>query len=129
MKSFQQFDENLKKKVKDYINRGRYQQIPDEDTASFGKLFKNDLQQMTRSDDAFKKGKKGITTLRPLKAFTDPKMRATGPTPLFRQTPRLLKQGIKKVGKTILKNPKFALGALAVTGAVKGIQALRGNNK
>ena len=125
MKSFQQFDENLKKKVKDYINRGRYQQIPDEDTASFGKLFKNDLQQMTRSDDAFKKGKKGITTLRPLKAFTDPKMRATGPTPLFRQTPRLVKQGVKAV----IKNPKFALGALGITGAVKGIQALRGKNK
>ena len=124
MKSFQQFDENLKKKVKDYINRGRYQQIPDEDTASFGKLFKNDLQQMTRSDDAFKKGKKGFTTLRPLKAFTDPKMRATGPTPLFRQTPRLVKQGLK----TVIKNPKFALGALAITGAVKGIQALRNRN-
>ena len=125
MKSFQQFDENLKKKVKDYINRGRYQQIPDEDTASFGKLFNNDLAQMTRSDDAFKKGKKGLTTLRPLKAFTDPKMRATGPTPLFRQTPRLIKQGVKAV----IKNPKFALGALAIAGAVKGIQALRSRNK
>ena len=124
MKTFQQFNEDLKKKVKDYINRGRYQQMPDEDTASFGKLFKNDLQQMTRSDDAFKKGKKGFTTLRPLKAFTDPKMRATGPTPLFRQTPRLVKQGLK----TVIKNPKFALGALAIAGAVKGIQALRNRN-
>ena len=129
MKTYQQFNEDLKKKVTDYINRGKYQQMPDEDTASFGKLFKNDLQQMTRSDDAFKKGKKGITTLRPLKAFTDPKMRATGPTPLFRQTPRLVKQGVKAVGKTLMKNKKFALGALAVTGAVKGIQSLRGNNK
>jgi len=125
MKSYQQFNEDLKKKVKDYINRGRYQQMPDEDTASFGKLFKNDLAQMTRSDDAFKKGKKGLTTLRPLKAFTDPKMRATGPTPLFRQTPRLIKQGVKAV----IKNPKFALGALAIAGAVKGIQALRSRNK
>ena len=125
MKTYQQFNEDLKKKVKDYINRGRYQQIPDEDTASFGKLFKNDLQQMTRSDDAFKKGKKGFTTLRPLKAFTDPKMRATGPTPLFRQTPRLVKQGLK----TVIKNPKFALGALAIAGAVKGIQTLRNRSK
>ena len=124
MKTFQQFNEDLKKKVTDYINRGKYQQMPDEDTASFGKLFKNDLQQMTRSDDAFKKGKKGFTTLRPLKAFTDPKMRATGPTPLFRQTPRLVKQGLK----TVIKNPKFALGALAIAGAVKGIQALRNRN-
>ena len=122
MKTYQQFSEDLKKKVKDYINRGRYQQIPDEDTASFGKLFKNDLQQMTRSDDAFKKGKKGITTLRPLKAFTDPKMRATGPTPLFRQTPRLVKQGVKAVGKGLMKNKKIAIGATAL-GA--GVAALR----
>ena len=105
MKTFQQFNEDLKKKVTDYINRGKYQQMPDEDTASFGKLFKNDLQQMTRSDDAFNKGKKGITTLRPLKAFTDPKMRATGPTPLFRQTPRLIKQGVNSVKKAVT-NPK-----------------------
>ena len=123
MKTFQHFNEDLKKKVKDYINRGRYQQMPDEDTASFGKLFNNDLKQMTYSDDAFKKGKKGILNLRPFKAFTDPKMRATGPTPLFRQTPRLVKQGLKNI-----KNPKFALGALAIAGAVKGIQALRNRN-
>jgi len=122
VKTYQQFNEDLKKKVKDYINRGRYQQIPDEDTASFGKLFKNDLQQMTRSDDAFKKGKKGFTTLRPLKAFTDPKMRATGPTPLFRQTPRLVKQGVKAVGKGLMKNKKIAIGA-TVLGA--GVAALR----
>ena len=121
MKTFQQFNEGLK----DYINRGKYQQMPDEDTANFGKLFKNDLQQMTRSDDAFKKGKKGFTTLRPLKAFTDSNMRATGPTPLFRQTPRLIKQGVKAVGKGLMKNKKFALGALAIGGAIKGIQALR----
>ena len=118
MKSFKQFNEGLK----DYINRGKYQQMPDEDTASFGKLFKNDLQQMTRSDDAFKKGKKGFTTLRPLKAFTDPKMRATGPTPLFRQTPRLVKQGVKAVGKGLMKNKKIAIGAAAL-GA--GMAALR----
>ena len=123
MKTFQHFNEDLKKKVKDYINRGKYQQMPDEDTASFGKLFNNDLKQMTYSDDAFKKGKKGILNLRPFKAFTDPKMRATGPTPLFRQTPRLVKQGLKNI-----KNPKFALGALAIAGAVKGIQALRNRN-
>ena len=121
MKTYQQFSEDLKKKVKDYINRGRYQQIPDEDTASFGKLFKNDLQQMTRSDDAFKKGKKGFTTLRPLKAFTDPKMRATGPTPLFRQTPRLVKQGLKRGLKALVKNPKF----LAIGAGIAGIKALQ----
>ena len=55
-------------------------------------------------------------------------MRATGPTPLFRQTPRLVKQGVKAVGKGLLKNKKVAAGALAVGGAIKGIQALRNKN-
>ena len=40
-----------------------------------------------------------------------------------------MKQGAKAVGKALMKNKKFALGALAVGGAVKGIQALRGKNK
>ena len=49
----------------------------------------------------------------------------SGPTPLARQTPRLLKSGLKGVGKAIMKNPKLALGALAIGAAAKGIQALR----
>ena len=49
----------------------------------------------------------------------------SGPTPLARQTPRLLKSGLKGVGKAIIKNPKLALGALAIGAAAKGIQALR----
>ena len=93
MKTYKQFTEG----VKEYMNRGKYEQMPDEDTASLGKLIRNDLQQVTRSDDAFKSGKKGITTLRPFKAFLDPKMRKTGPTPLVRQTPRLIKQGLSKL--------------------------------
>jgi|TARA_B100000282_G_scaffold249097_1_gene193057 hypothetical protein len=97
MKTYKQFTEGLISKTKEYMNRGKYEQMPDEDTASLGKLVRNDLQQVTRSDDAFKSGKKGITTLRPFKAFTDPKMRATGPTPLVRQTPRLIKQGLSAI--------------------------------
>ena len=97
MKTYKQFTENIISRTKEYMNRGKYEQMPDEDTASLGKLVRNDLQQVTRSDDAFKSGKKGITTLRPFKAFLDPKMRKTGPTPLVRQTPRLVKQGLSAI--------------------------------
>ena len=49
----------------------------------------------------------------------------SGPTPLARQTPRLLKSGLKGVGKAVMKNPKLALAGLAIGAAAKGIQALR----
>ena len=97
MKTYKQFTEGLISKTKEYMNRGKYEQMPDEDTASLGKLVRNDLQQVTRSDDAFKSGKKGITTLRAFKSFTERKMRATGPTPLVRHTPRLIKQGLSAI--------------------------------
>ena len=42
MKTFQQFNEGLK----DYSNQGKNVRVPGEDTASFGKLFKDDLKQM-----------------------------------------------------------------------------------
>ena len=148
MKSFQQFNEGLK----DYSNQGKNVRVPGEDTASFGKLFKDDLKQMGKYTNPktgkieyglkgtggmlpdprkgyqlrqFATGRGGITrTLNPF--LGKGQGLRSGPTPLSRQSGRLLKQGIKKVGKTIIKNPKFALGALAITGAVKGIQALRG---
>ena len=148
MKTFQQFNEGLK----DYSNQGKNVRVPGEDTASFGKLFKDDLKQMGKYTNPktgkieyglkgtggmlpdprkgyqlrqFATGRGGITrTLNPF--LGKGQGLRSGPTPLSRQSGRLLKQGIKKVGKTIIKNPKFALGALAITGAVKGIQALRG---
>ena len=145
MKSFQQFNESLK----DYSNQGKNVRVPGEDTASFGKLFKDDLKQMGKFKNPktgklegsifpdprkgyqlrqFATGRGGITrTLNPF--LGKGQGLRSGPTPLARQTPRLIKQGAKAVGKTLMKNKKFALGALAVGGAVKGIQALRGKNK
>ena len=151
MKTFRQFNEGLK----DYSNQGKNVRVPGEDTASFGKLFKDDLKQMGKYTNPktgkieyglkgtggmlpdprkgyqlkqFATGRGGIT--RTLNPFLGKGQGAlSGPTPLARQTPRLIKQGVKAVGKTLMKNKKFALGALAVGGAVKGIQALRGNNK
>ena len=151
MKTFQQFNESLK----DYSNQGKNVRVPGEDTASFGKLFKDDLKQMGKYTNPktgkieyglkgtggmlpdprkgyqlrqFATGRGGITrTLNPFLGKGQGLL--SGPTPLARQTPRLMKQGAKAVGKALMKNKKFALGALAVGGAVKGIQALRGKNK
>ena len=142
MKTFQQFNESLK----DYSNQGKNVRVPGEDTASFGKLFKDDLKQMGKFKNPktgklegsifpdprkgyqlrqFATGRGGITrTLNPF--LGKGQGLRSGPTPLSRQSGRLLRQGAKAVGKTLMKNKKFALGALAVTGAVKGIQALRG---
>ena len=151
MKTFQQFNESLK----DYSNQGKNVRVPNEDTASFGKLFKDDLKQMGKfknpTTGKLEYGLKGTGGLLPdprkgyqLKQFATGRGGITrtlnpflgkgqgllsGPTPLARQTPRLMKQGAKAVGKALMKNKKFALGALAVGGAIKGIQALRGKNK
>tara|TARA_B100000614_G_scaffold209363_1_gene192259 strand:- start:23 stop:460 length:438 start_codon:yes stop_codon:yes gene_type:complete len=144
MKSFKQFNEGLK----DYSNQGKNVRVPGEDKASFGKLFKDDLKQMGKFKNPktgklegsifpdprkgyqlrqFATGRGGITrTLNPF--LGKGQGLRSGPTPLSRQSGRLLRQGAKAVGKTLMKNKKFALGALAIGGAVKGIQALRNRN-
>ena len=45
MKTYKQFNEGLK----DYSNQGKNVRVPGEDTASFGKLFKDDLKQMGKN--------------------------------------------------------------------------------
>ena len=139
MKTYKQFSEGLK----DYSNQGKNVRVPGEDKASFGKLFKDDLKQMGKFKNPktgkleggifpnpkkgyqlkqFATGQGGLTrTLNPF--LGKGQGLRSGPTPLARQTPRLIKQGLKNI-----KNPKFALGALAIAGAVKGIQALRNRN-
>ena len=80
-----------------YFNLGRNIRIPNENTASFSKLFKDDLSQVTRTDKAFKEGATGVKGFRPLKAFT-PDMLSTGPTPLVRQTAeRFLPAGLRNI--------------------------------
>ena len=144
MKTLKQFNEGLK----DYSNQGKNVRVPGEDKASFGKLFKDDLKQMGKFKNPktgklegsifpdprkgyqlrqFATGRGGITrTLNPF--LGKGQGLRSGPTPLSRQSGRLLRQGAKAVGKTLMKNKKFALGALAIGGAVKGIQALRNRN-
>ena len=118
MKTFRQFNEGLK----DYSNQGKNVRVPNEDTASFGKLFKDDLKQMGKFKNPttgkleggllpdlrkgyqvkqFVTGKGGITrTINPFLGKGQGLRR--GPTPLARQTPRLIKQGAKKLLKLAL---------------------------
>ena len=118
MKTFQQFNESLK----DYSNQGKNVRVPNEDTASFGKLFKDDLKQMGKFKNPttgkleggllpdlrkgyqvkqFITGKGGITrTINPF--LGKGQGLRSGPTPLARQTPRLIKQGAKKLLKLAL---------------------------
>ena len=118
MKTYKQFSEGLK----DYSNQGKNVRVPGEDTASFGKLFKDDLKQMGKFKNPttgkleggllpdlrkgyqvkqFVTGKGGITrTINPF--LGKGQGLRSGPTPLARQTPRLIKQGAKKLLKLAL---------------------------
>ena len=124
MKTYKQFSEGLK----DYTNQGKNVRVPGEDKASFGKLFKDDLKQMGKYVNPktnkieyglkgtggmlpdprkgyqvrqFITGRGGLTrTLNPF--LGKGKGLRSGPTPLARQTPRLLKQGAKKLLKLAL---------------------------
>ena len=141
MKSFQQFNES----IKDYSNQGKNVRVPGEDTASFGKLFKDDLKQMGKFKNPktgkleggllpdprkgyqvkqFATGRGGITrTFNPF--LGKGQGLRSGPTPLSRQSGRLLKQGIKSAGKALIKNKKIAV-PIAVIGS---LMALRGKKK
>ena len=127
MKTYKQFSEGLK----DYIDQGKNVRIPGEDKASFSKLFKDDLKQMGKyvnpKTGKIEYGLKGTGGLLPdprkgyqLRQFATFRGGLTrtinpflgkgqgalsGPTPLARQTPRLIKQGVTNVTKAIT-NPK-----------------------
>ena len=132
MKTYKQFSEGLK----DYSNQGKNVRVPGEDKASFGKLFKDDLKQMGKFKNPktgklegsifpdprkgyqlrqFATGRGGLT--RTLNPFLGKGQGAlSGPTPLARQTPRLMKQGVKAVGKALMKNKKIAVPVAAISG-------------
>ena len=118
MKTYSQFSEGLK----DYSNQGKNVRVPGEDKASFGKLFKDDMKQMGKFKNPktgkleggifpnpkkgyqlkqFATGQGGLTrTLNPF--LGKGQGLRSGPTPLARQTPRLLKQGAKNLLKLAL---------------------------
>ena len=118
MKTYKQFSES----IEDYINRGKNKRIPGEDKAGFNKLFKDELKQMGKFRNPktkkleggifpdprkgyqlkqFVKGTGGIT--RTFNPFLGPgKGLRSGPTPIGRQAPRLIKQGAKKLLKLAL---------------------------
>ena len=113
MKTYKQFTEGLT----DYSNQGKNVRVPGEDTASFGKLVRDDLKQMGKFKNPktgkleggplpdprkgyqlkqFATGQGGITrTFNPFlgkgQGFR------SGPTPLARQSGRLIRQGLAKL--------------------------------
>ena len=113
MKTYKQFNEG----IKDYSNQGKNVRVPGEDTASFGKLFKGDLKQMGKFKNPktgklegsifpnprkgyqlkqFATGQGGITrTFNPL--LGKGQGLRSGPTPLARQSGRLIRQGLAKL--------------------------------
>ena len=123
MKTYQQFAESLK----DYSNQGKNKRVPGEDTASFGKLFKDDLKQIGKFKNPktgkleggmlpdprkgyqlkqFATFRGGIT--RTMNPFLGKGQGArSGPTPLARQTPRLIRQGTKSLVKRILSRGRL----------------------
>ena len=123
MKTYQQFTESLK----DYTDQGKNKRVPDEDTASFGKLFKDDLKQIGKFKNPktgkleggmlpdprkgyqlrqFATFRGGIT--RTMNPFLGKGQGAlSGPTPLARQTPRLIRQGAKSLAKRILSRGRL----------------------
>ena len=129
MKTYQQFTESLK----DYANQGKNKRVPGEDTASFGKLFKDDLKQMGKyvnpKTNKIEYGLKGTGGMLPdprkgyqLRQFATFRGGITrtmnpflgkgqgarsGPTPLARQTPRLIRQGAKSLAKRILSRGRL----------------------
>ena len=123
MKTYKQFTEGLT----DYSNQGKDVRVPGEDTASFGKLVRDDLKQTGKFKNPktgkleggmfpnptkgyqvkqFATGQGGLTrTLNPF--LGKGKGLRSGPTPLARQTPRLIKQGAKSLARRILSRGKL----------------------
>ena len=113
MKTYKQFTEGLK----DYSDQGKNVRVPGEDTASFGKLVRDDLKQMGKFKNPktgeleggplpdprkgyqlkqFATGQGGITrTFNPL--LGKGQGLRSGPTPLARQSGRLIRQGLAKL--------------------------------
>ena len=123
MKTYKQFTESLK----DYSDQGKNVRVPGEDTASFGKLFKDDLKQIGKFKNPktgkleggmlpdprkgyqlrqFATFRGGIT--RTMNPFLGKGQGArSGPTPLARQTPRLIRQGVKSLARRILSRGRL----------------------
>ena len=113
MKTYKQFTEGLK----DYSDQGKNVRVPGEDTASFGKLVRDDLKQMGKFKNPktgkleggplpnprkgyqlkqFATGQGGIT--RKFNPFLGKgEGLRSGPTPLARQSGRLIRQGLSKL--------------------------------
>ena len=126
MKTYKQFTE-ITEGLTDYSNQGKDVRVPGEDTASFGKLVRDDLKQTGKFKNPktgkleggmfpdprkgyqlkqFATFRGGIT--RTMNPFLGKGQGAlSGPTPLARQTPRLIRQGAKSLARRILSRGRL----------------------
>ena len=99
MKTYNQFNEDLKS----WWNKGKNVRIPNEDTASWKTLWKDDVSQIGKVKN---KATGKLTNIpNPIWSFT--KGLKTGPTPIQRQ---IVSRGLKKIGpavKLLRKLPKI----------------------
>ena len=118
----------IKKGGKGWLNKGRYEKIPNEDTATFEQLWNNDGAQRAFTNKAFKaykdsgfKPEMAPKGWNPLKLF-DPNYAGTGGTPLMRQIaerPEIRNAFLKKIIELT------AQGASVVDGTNKTIEKMK----
>ena len=116
----------LLSKAGEWWNKGKNVRVPGEDTASWKTLLKDSAKQLTRSDAAFKSGKTGLSTLRPLNAFSR-KMLGTAPDAATRQ---LVLRGANFLSKaspvlSILTPSPLADGTLPEKGTPEYIKQMK----
>ena len=75
-------------------NKGRNIRVPNENSAGWFGILKDDLSQITRTNEAFQSGATGIQGWRPLRAFSK-EMCTTGPTAAIRQ---FVERGLQSFG-------------------------------
>lgn len=118
----------IKKGGKEWLNKGRYEKVPNEDTATFEQLWNNDGAQRAFTNKAFKayqdsgfKPEMMPKGWNPLKLI-DPNYAGTGGTPLMRQIaerPEIRNAFLKKIAELT------AQGASVVDGTNKTIEKMR----
>ena len=125
---FAKFASKVKTGGKAWLNKGRYKQMPNENTATFEQLFKNDGIQRGYTDTAWKVYKDSgfKPELMPkgwdLSKLINPEYAKTGATPLMRQIverPEIRNAFMKKIAELTTQ------GAVTVDSTNKSIQRMK----
>jgi len=108
-----------------WFNKGY---IPGEEKWSLAKHWVNETSQLTRSNQAFRTGANGLSTLRPLSAFSTSGTLGTGPTAGFRNISKFGSRALPGLGAGLagwdmtnrINNDDYLGAALSAGSAVPG---------